>query len=220
MNVIKPPIMVIVMNRIGFEPCMDMCYTWLYAWPNHAEDLIYLDPCVYLLHKCAVVSYKPVWTLLDSQRFSGQMPETKRYKAFLQWWHALRSHSHAWMLSSNGSGRLAGTIPLSLTYSNPVHFKGAMNPDALAVLSSKRCNWPCCRWTCMELYHLEVRPLHASFLSRWSFSQPERVSLSHGSGSGLAFPSLWCWKQSAKDGNIEDIATGNLLGPGIQVING
>ena len=38
------------------------------------------------------------------------------------------------MLSSNGSGRLAGTIPLSLTYSNPVYFKGAMNPDALAVL--------------------------------------------------------------------------------------
>lgn len=31
-------------------------------------------------------------------------------------------------------GRLSGAIPLSLTYSNSVYFKGVMNPDALAVL--------------------------------------------------------------------------------------
>ena len=88
-------------------------------------------------------------------------------------------------------GRLSGAIPLSLTYSNSVYFKGVMNPDALAVLRgviglAVHGNV----WKCMEMYRLEVRPLHASFLSRWSFSQPERVSLSHGSGSCPAFPSL------------------------------
>ena len=128
------------------------------------------------------------WTfndLLDKTERHGW-----RYKAFLQWWHALRSHSHAWMLSAM-EGRLSGAIPLSLTYSNSVYFKGVMNPDALAVLRgviglAVHGNV----WKCMEMYRLEVRPLHASFLSRWSFSQPERVSLSHGSGSCPAFPSL------------------------------
>ena len=166
---------------------LTLCLTQLWGLDLTGYMMIHVYICPIHAQSYPTSHSERCWTvndLLDKTEKHGW-----HYKAFLQWWHALRSHSHAWMLESNGSGATCWGHSTELDLFKSSEFwsshEAVMNPDSLAMLRGiigLAVHGNIWKW-----FGLCTRP---SFPARWSLSQPERVSLSHGSGSGPAFPGL------------------------------